>query len=290
MSWKAVAREPLVHFLLIGAAVFAIDAWRTPDEPPPVSPPVAVVTTTPAHASTPTTRQIVVDDAMRANVAAAAELHLGRRATPQELAEETERWIDEEILFRESVARGLDKDDPVVHERIASRLSYVLEQAAIVPEPTDAELRAWFDAHREQWSVPDRVDFTHVFVAGTDAAAAKRLAEMKDALDAGAAPERLGDTFSGGRKYRGRRKADLGQAFGASFIDGIERQALGTWFERTSRYGLHLVRVDQHAEGREATFEQAKLDVRTAWRDERRRSELKKAIDKLRERWEIVRR
>ncbi|NVB85794.1 MAG: peptidyl-prolyl cis-trans isomerase [Kofleriaceae bacterium] len=284
MSWKAVAREPLVHFLVIGAALFAIDAWRGPDEEP------RSVAVAPAPAVAPAVRQIVVDDTVRKNVAAAAELHLGRKPTAAELAAELERWIDEEMLFREAMSRGLDRDDPVVHERIASRMSYVLEQSAIVPEPSEAELRAWFDAHRETWNVPDRIDFTHVFVSGSDAAAAKKLADLETALAAGAPPERLGDVFSGGHKYRGRRMEDLAQSFGAEFVDGLDKQPLGTWVKHTSRHGLHLVRVDQRSEGRQADFEQARLDVRKAWHDDRLRRELKAAIDRLRTQWEIVQR
>lgn len=275
-----------MHFLAIGAALFVIDAWRSPQAEPRAGAPAPVA----APVAPPTTKQIVLDDAVRKNVEAAAELHLGRKPTAAELAAELERWIDEEILFREAVARGLERDDPVVHERIASRMSYVLEQSAIVPEPTDTELRAWFDAHRETWNVPDRLDFTHVFVAGNDAAAAKKLDELEAALAAGAPPERLGDVFSGGRKYRGRRIEDLAQSFGPGFVDGLDTQTVGTWVKRTSRHGLHLVRVDQRSAGHQADFEHARLDVRKEWHDDRLRHELKAAIDRLRRQWEIVQR
>lgn len=274
-----------MHFLLIGAALFAIDRWRDPPEEPRTAVPAPA-----ASPVAPAARQIVIDDAVRKNVAAAAELHLGRKPTAAELAAELERWIDEEMLFREAVARGLDRDDPVVHERVASRMSYVLEQQAIVPEPTEAELRTWFDAHHETWNVPDRIDFTHVFVAGSDAAARAKLDELEAALAVGAPPERLGDVFSGGRRYRGRRIEDLAQSFGAEFVDGLDQQPIGTWVKRTSRHGLHLVRVDQRAEGHSASFEQARLDVRKAWRDDRLRRALEAAIDRLRTQWEIVQR
>jgi hypothetical protein len=161
----------------------------------------------------------------------------------------------------------------VIHQRIAARMSYVLQQAAIVPEPTEAELRAWFDGHRERWAAPEHVDFTHVFVLGSDAAAVALADELAAALAAGAAPERLGDRFSGGRRYRGRRIADLALAFGDEFVAGLATQPPETWVRRRSRHGLHLVRVDRVESARSADFATARLDVRKEWTDARRGAE-----------------
>jgi hypothetical protein len=287
--WKSIAREPLVHFVAIGAALFAIDAWRTPAAPPRPAP-AAAPAPTPAPAPAPTTRTIVIDAEARAQIAANAERRLGRVPTAADLAEETERWIDEEVLYREAIARGLDRADPVIHERIAGRMSYVLAQTATVPEPTETELRAWFDQHRDRWDVAEHVDFTHVFIAGSDAAAAARADEIQTALAAGASPEQLGDRFSGGHRYRGRKLADLAQAFGDEFVDGLAKQTPGAWVRRRSRHGLHLVRVDRVEAAKTADFAAARLDVRKEWLDARRADDLRAAMRKLRDGWTIEQR
>jgi hypothetical protein len=284
MSWKTIIREPLVHFVAIGAVLFAIDAWRSSDDPPADLPPAPAPAATPTGARAP----IVVDADRRKRSAAQAEQRLGRPATPAEVDAEIERWIDEEVLFREAVARGLERDDPVIHERIASRMSYVLEQAVIIPEPGDAELRAWFEKHRDRWSVPSRIDFTHVFVA--DRTATARLDEFARLLASGAPADGLGDAFPGGRRYRGRKPDDLAAAFGAEFVTGLAAQPVGTWHRRTSRHGLHLVRVDRVETARDADFEAARLDVRKAWFDERRGTALTAAIRRLRAGWEVEKR
>lgn len=279
---SSLVREPLVHFLAIGAVLFALDAWRSPpeaDAPPAVAPATVAAT---ADAGVSSERRIVVDDAARKAIADAAALRFGRAPTAAEIADETERWIVEEILYREAVERGLDRDDPVIHQRIAGRMSYVLEQALAVPEPSEADLRAWFDAHREQWSVPAHVDFTHVFV--TDAG---RADELLAALQAGAAPERLGDRFPAGHRFRGRKIADLAQSFGADFVDGLASQAPGAWVKRTSRHGVHLVRVDRVDAPKGAEFEAAKLDVRKAWLEAKRDELLRDAVGKLRAGWRV---
>jgi hypothetical protein len=284
MSWKTIVREPLVHFVAIGAVLFAIDAWRSSDAPQEAPPAAEPAAPAPPTGRTP----IVVDADRRKRSAALAEQQLGRAPTPAEVDAELERWIDEEVLFREAVARGLERDDPVIHQRIAARMSYVLEQAIIIPEPSDAELRPYFDKHRERWAVPSRIDFTHVFVA--DRADTARLDGFARVLASGAPPDGLGDAFPGGRRYRGRKVADLAEAFGDEFVTGLATQPAGTWQRRTSRHGLHLVRVDKVETARDADFAAARLDVRKAWLDERRASELAAAIRRLRGGWEVEKR
>jgi peptidyl-prolyl cis-trans isomerase C len=291
--WKTVVREPLVHFVVIGSVLFAVDAWRSSDEPArtevvPAPAPAAAVA---APVVAPGGRSTVVIDAdVRAQIASLAERRLGRAASNAELAEETERWIDEEILYREALARGLEKNDPVIHQRVAQQMSYVLQQAIIVPEPTEAELRTWFDAHRDTWAVAEHVDFTHVFFAGTDAAANARAADAATALAGGTPPERLGDRFTGGHRYRGRRIADLALAFGDDFVTGLATQPIGTWVRRTSKHGIHLVRVDRIDAPRAPDFAAARLDVRKQWMEARRAAEVTAAMKKLRESWTIERR
>ena len=272
--WKAVVREPLVHFALIGAVLFGLDAARDRPHAPTASAPVAI------------DRTIVVEREARGRMIERAKQRLGHAPTPAEIDAELDRWIDEEILFREALARGLERDDPMIHERIASRMSYVLAESAVVSEPTDAQLHAWFDAHRDRYAMPERIDFTHVFVAGGDT---KRADDLAAQLASGTSPDALGDTFSGGRKYRGRKLADLAEAFGAQFVDGLARQPPNTWVRRTSRHGIHLVRLDRVDAARAADFEPARLEVRREWIEEQRRIASEAALRQLRARWTIQR-
>jgi hypothetical protein len=279
--WKSIAREPLVHFVAIGAVLFAVDTWRAP-ESTPAPPPTAAPAAAPAPA--PAQRSIVIDAEARKQIATNAERRLGRTPSDAELATETERWIDEEVLYREAVARGLDRDDPVIHQRVAGLMSYVLEQAVVIAEPTDAELRAWFDQHRDKWSVSEHIDFTHVFISDSDEARAK---QMATALAGGAAPDRLGDRFSGGHRYRGRKLTDLAHAFGNEFVAGLTKQPIGAWVQRRSRHGIHLVRVDRVEAAKGADFAAARLDVRKEWLDAKKAQELTVAMRKLRDGWTI---
>lgn len=277
MTMRAVLREPLLHFVVLGALLFALDALRTP--------------TTPAtNEAPPVVREIVVDDVVRKRLVEGWQTQNGTPPSADELGRMIEHWVREEVLFREGMARHLDRDDERVRARVASKMGFVVDAQLVVPEPTDEELRAYFDTHAERWSKGARIDFTHVFAsaaAGTDTKA--RAAEMLRKLEGGADPNGMGDTFSGGRRYRGRQPADLATQFGDAFVAGLDTQPIGAWALRSSRFGEHVVRVDARSAGGAADFAAAKLDVRHALLEERRKAAFDNAVDAMVARWRVVR-
>lgn len=250
MSLRTLAREPLVHFLALGALLFAADAWLRP-------------------------RRAEEAPASRAPVTAIV-------VPPEVKAEDRERWIEEEVLYREGLARGFDRDDPRVKQRIAGKMARVLESEVVLPEATDAELRAFFDAHRSQWDKTELFDFTNVFT--TDAAQA---ADLLARLSAGADPSGLGETFSGGRRYRRRALADLTDAFGPEFTAGLADQKEGTWALRRSRHGFHVIRVDRRSPAESASFESVKDEVRLAYDESRRAERARAALRELAKKWPV---
>src|SRR5690606_10443357 len=255
---RALAREPVTHFMVIGATLFALDGLLRPSHeaasPSEERRPFAVPR-----------EPIVVDEAARARLVE----HWNRTHAEPPTAEELERLvqasIDEEVLYREGLARGLAEGDPQVRERVAAQMAYVLRGRIVVPEPDEAELRAWFHEHTDRYARPERVDFTQVFVAGTDPAAEARARELLRLLHDGADPNGLGDTFAGGRRFRGRTLVDLAARFGDAFTAGIDTQPPGTWALRPSTQGLHLVRIDGRSAGQAVELDAVREQVRHDW-------------------------
>lgn len=284
---RALLGEPLLHFLLVGAALMALYRWRHPASSAPAPSPPAHAAAAPAPVPA-AARTIVVDDDIRGQLRDSFTRAQGRPPTDEELAGAVDRWVDDEVLYREGLARGLDRDDPSVRQRVADKMAFVLRRQVIVPEPSEADLRAWFDAHPSHWGEPERIDFTQVFVDGHDAAAERRAAGLLAQLSAGADPGGLGDTFSGGRRYRGRKPADLAKTFGVELADGLESQPPGSWALRRSRFGLHLVRVDRHSAAHAVDFAAVRLDVRKEWRDDRRARAVAAEVAQLRAGWTVT--
>ncbi len=274
---RALVREPLVHFAILGALLFAVDAAVSHE---PDAPACAGLTVP--------TGPIVVDDAVRTELAQKWGKTHPAPPDAAQLDRLVQRWIDEEVLYREGLARGLAEGDAIVHERIASQQAYVLESQIVVPEPTDDELRAMFDAEASRWAQPGRVDFTQVYVEGTDDAAQTRARELLRLLEGGADPDGLGDTFAGGRRFRGRRVAELAERFGDAFVDGIEDQPEASWALRRSSTGIHLVRIDRRSAATTPELDDVRDAVRHDWQEAWRKEALQRAEAELRNRWEIV--
>lgn len=277
---RDLVREPLVHFILIGAALFALDQTVNPAERSPAK----------AERGGDADREpIVVDDQLReALIQTWTRTHPGP-PTLDELGELIDRWVDHEVLYREGVRRGFADNDPQIRDRVADQMKYALEQGATVPDPTDAELLTWFEAHKAALQRPGRIDFTQVFVEGDDEAATTRAKALLVLLEDGAQPAGLGDTFAGGRRFRGRKLADVGERFGAAFATGLDTEPLKTWTLRRSSFGLHLVRVDRAVAGSAPPFEAVRAEVVHGWLEQQRDQRLAEATLALRNRWSVVR-
>lgn len=245
-----ILREPIVHFLALGALLFALNA---------------------AVRKKPETKQSVVVSA--------------RITVPNDVApDDRKKWIDEEVLYREGLTRGLEKDDPKIKQRIASNMQRVLEGSIVLPDATDAELRAFFDANKERWAKSELYDFTNVYVADSDQ---KRAGDLLAQLAGGADPNGLGDTFSGGRRYRRRALADLSEAFGPEFVGGFAEQKPGAWAIHRSRHGLHVIRVDHKTPAEPPSFDAARGEVKMAFDEKRKNERLGAAIAELRKKYAV---
>lgn len=266
----SLLREPFLHFLAIGLAFFAIDR--------------------PLGDDSSDERTIVIDDAVRAELRDAWEHEHERAPTDEELEAAIARWTDEEVLYREGLARGLDREDALVRARVALATSYVLSESVVIEEPSEDALHAYFEAHRADFADEARVDFTQVFVSSVHPDAEARANELLGLLETGASPNGLGDVFPGGRRFRLRRVAQLEESFGPELARTVAALEVGAWARTSSRFGVHLVRVDRRTTARAPSFEDARADVHDALVREARDAAVADAVAALRTRWEIVRR
>jgi hypothetical protein len=273
-----LGREPLVHFALLGAALFSVDAALEP----------AATGIESGAATGGDMHRITVTPALRTELAEESERIHGVAPTDEELKAIVTRWVETEVLYREGLARDLDRDDPLLRDRVARKMRHILAAEAVLPDPTEAQLRAWYEAHRDEWSEEVRVDFTHVFVDGHDAEAEAEVERLHERLVEGASPSGLGDTFSGGRRYRRRTPDALAESFGPEFVQGMEPSSVGRWELRRSSYGLHVVHLDRWWPARVTPFEEARAEVAEVWRANEREAALRQRIETLTRRYDRI--
>lgn len=268
MSARPWYREPLLHFAVLGVALFGLFRLVGPQ----------------AEGET-----IVVSAETRERIAAQQERRLGRAPTDAELDEAIRSWADAEMLYREARALGLDRADPIVRRRLTQKLQFSFEEAEEPPEPTDAELEAWIADHADRFQKAPRIAFTHVFVESSSRAVPEaELTRLEAALSEGADPATLGQAFVLGQVISAKSAAELNRQFGPGFGDAaIELPELG-WHRTRSLYGWHLVHVDERLPGGLASVDEVRAQAREGLRQAARQQAVERAMAELRERYEVV--
>jgi peptidyl-prolyl cis-trans isomerase C len=262
-------KEPLLHFVVLGAAVVALHRW--------VAPPLLG-------------RQIILSQSVIHGLRQDYLRRNGALPTAGEEAALIQRYIDNEVLYREALALGLDRGDIIVRRRLVQKMEFLTEGVEPLPEPADAELQAYLDAHAEHYAVDDLVTLVHVF-AGTDrhgAAATSMASQWREQLLAGADPSALGDPFLRGREFTAVSEPELAGIFGGAFAAAVMRLPVGLWSAPiASSYGVHVVRVGAHVVGHQPPLAEVREAVRRDWRDERRAAADRAALVRLRQRYDI---
>lgn len=285
--WK----EPLLHFLLIGALLYGVDTWRQSGSPSsPYGPggdlePIVISAGQVEAARKRAESRIPAND----------EGEEKTRQKRDNFVDDTlQQQIRREVLVREARRMGLHKGDTIVRRRLVQKMEFLLEDLADVPEPTDEQLREWIAEHPDRYRRPATVTLRHVFFSderdGAQRAARRALAD-------GISPEQsdLGDAFAHGAHLTSQPRTALTQKFGRGFarlvMDRAEARAdsLPTdWFGPIeSAFGYHLVRLEEFTAASLPPLEEVRGPVRSAYLKSKRREAGERAIRRLVEEYPI---
>jgi len=275
---RRIASEPLVHFLLIGFALFVANAYlqRNGDD---------------VESSSPKQIQLTLDELRQLELVFEAQWR--RQPTQQEFDSLIEDRIRQEILYREGLAMGLDKDDEIVKRRMAQKMQFVSEDVAAQYEPSTTELRNWFDANATTFALPGRIAFRQLYFSpdsrgerARDDAAAALLRLQGQPIGSSRAS---GDPTMLQEYYADRAPDQLAKDFGPAFAQAVFKLPAGSWQGPIeSGFGWHLVFVDSIVPGRTPAFEEIEPDVRTAWLGEQKAAAWKKAYDAMRAKYIVL--
>ncbi len=234
-------REPLLHFVVLGAVLFGVDhvlAERS-DDP----------------------RTIVVGSTVVLEAKNVFRNSRGRDPDAAELKALTERWVDNEVLYREGLALRVDQGDTMIRDRVIFKSLMLVESGLKLPALDDKTLRAWFETQRARYDEPARYDFQEAVLAGDTSESAVRA--FAQALNAGTP----GDAKAGLRVFKGRPHANLVQSYGADFARALEQAPPGEWRALATRDGWRVIRLDAITPPKPATFEALRNVVLPDWTD-----------------------
>ena len=269
-------REPLLHFVVAGGLLFAFNLAFVDRETDAVGP-----------AAASPSKRIVLSTSHRTELADQWELRTGRPPSEADIERMVQQWIDREILYREAIAMGLHEDDTAVRNQVISKLTRAYQSLATVPEPSEDELRAYFDDHGERYTRPERYDIVHVFAPSREPDAQARVRAHLEAIEAGADPLELGPRFAKGRRFRLRTEANLVSVFGERFAAAVRAAEPESWTVVESRHGWHAVFVATVHPPTSARFAEVRERVRTDWERAKRQSDVHQQVLRLREAYEV---
>jgi hypothetical protein len=266
-------REPLLHFLLGGAALFGLHAWLDPGDEPQ-------------------NERIVVTADQIGVLATAFERTWLQPPNGEELASLIDDFLTEEILYREALKLGLDQNDLVVRRRMRQKMEFLHEDLRDAPEPTDAELARVVAENRNEFRVADRMSFRQLFVdperAGSEARG--RALHLLERLrsEPSAHADGPGDPTLLPSQLDGVTRADIDRLFGEGFAHAVADLRVGTWVGPiASEFGLHVVLVTERRPAYMPELREIRSRVERKWEAERRQEAAARFRRTLRERYEI---
>jgi hypothetical protein len=272
---KRLLREPLLHFLLLGAAIFAaysVVSKRGSEEP----------------------GKIVITQGQVENLAFGFAKTWQRPPTDQELAALVRDRVREEVYYREAMALGLDKDDTVIRRRLRQKMEFVSDDIATQAEPTDADLNAYLLAHPAKFPVVQRFTFRQVYLnpdkhrASLADDAARLLAQLKQSGDK-ADISALGDVFLLEHDFTALPASEIAKQFGEQFAARMPELTPGQWQGPIeSGYGVHLVKVAERSDGRLPALADVREVVRREWDNARRQEANEKFFQELLKRYVVT--
>jgi parvulin-like peptidyl-prolyl isomerase len=263
---RRLLREPLLHFMLIGVVIFAgISVAKGLNRP-----------------------TVRIDAQELEQLASYWELQTQRPPTRAELASIIHERVDEELLAREAVRLGLDKDDMIVRRRLAQKMAFASEDVAAMAEPSDATLQAFYDKTKDRYATPARLALRHIFFSSDrtgvspENGAEAALAELKAGRPA------VGDPSMLPQAYADVAVTDLSRDYGDLFVAAALKAPEGAWVGPVaSPYGVHLIRVEKRLAPEIPPLAAVRIDVRAAWLAERRAASNRAFLDKLRRRYKV---
>jgi hypothetical protein len=270
-NFKTLWREPLVHFLLIGAALFLLFELTREESLDPAN-------------------RILVSQSQTEQLAAQFKRTWLRPPTDEELSGLIETYVRDEIYYREALAMGLDRNDPQVRQRMRLKLEFLLEDLTAQEPPTDDVLRAYLEQNPDRFRIEPRLSFRQLFLSFDRGATLEADAErILGQLEAGAGAENLGDQTMLPDEQTAVSKRSIARTFGERFAEAVIALEPGPWQGPLfSGLGAHLVLVTDRMEGYLPELAEIRSEVEQEYLAERRKELKDLAYRKLREGYEVI--
>ena len=275
---KKILKEPLIYFFVLGFVVFGL------------------------HSSLNNEKQIRDEDPFTVEVTSADiewirsswEARMKRQPTQQELQGLIERYIRDEILFREAMAMDLDDRDLVIQRRLVQKLTFVFEDLVETVEPADDELKDYLQKNPNRYRIPEIISFSQIYFnpdkrKDVTKEAEKLLARLKSAQSPPEEAVSLGDTIMIDTTFRKKSPIEVARTLGKQFADELfSASEMGWQGPMMSTFGLHLVYIEERIASKMPEFANLREDVKNDFMYNRKKEVIDSAYNAAKSRYTIL--
>lgn len=240
-----IFKEPLLHFLLIGAAFFLLFGLVNDEE---------------SGENT-----IIINEQDVAEIVSKFEVQWKRQPTVDELTAILEKRIQEEIFYQEALKMNLDHNDEIIKRRLAQKMQFLSNDVSSMVPPSEDELKAFYKDHLERYIQEASYTFTQIYFSPDlredwRSDAAQAMEQLANAPEKDG--EGKGDPIALPTRFESTTEFHVRRQMGATFTAAIAELETGKWQGPVeSGYGAHLVYIDERIEAAPASFEMVQSQV-----------------------------
>jgi hypothetical protein len=273
---RRLLKEPLLHFILLGAAIFFVYSQVS------------------KSGGSTEPRKIVVTQRQIASMAEVFTRAWQRPPSADEMAGLVRERVREDVYYREAMALGLENDDTVIRRRLVQKMEFILNDMAAQADPTDAELSAYLQAHLESFGIEQRFTFQQIYLDPEKhgdhlARDTARLLTQLNQPGGGADPAVQGDPFLLEGRFSESPRSEVAKQFGKDFAAKLGSIAPGQWQGPVeSGYGVHLVRVIKRTEAGVPVLAEVRDAVRRELGNARRLEANERIYQQLVKRYDVT--
>lgn len=268
--FERAMKDPLFHFLILGGLLFgAVSVWGTSTKPQD---------------------EIIISRAGQQHLSDLFALTWQREPTPDELKNLVEEHIKEEVYYREALALGLDDNDTIVRRRLRQKLEFMQEDLSSLAEPSQAELRAYYEAHKDKYMTDHILSFQQVVISSKKLTKDdNEVALALTKLIYGSKPKSISQSSLLPVSMKLETERSITNTFGGDFASQISKLETQKWSDPIySGFGTHLVNVSLNQPAKPLTFEQAKNKVSVDFTQSQRKQAAENYYINLRSQYSIT--
>ena len=273
---QKLLKEPLIHFLLIGACLFLLFSFLNPSEEQLEN------------------NVILIDNSDEERLIKAYQQSwnaLPDEATLKKLIEEE---VKAEVLYREALRMQLDHNDEIIRRRLKQKYEFLVKDLADSQQSNPDELKRFYDEHDDLYQAPTKLSFTQIYFSPdnrpTPLKDAQRVLSKISTLSMDQVnAKNLGDPFHIQNYFAARDYNDVRQLLGQDFAKTIFNQTQEGWLEPIkSGYGIHLVHISTIEKEHKQAFEIVKEKVSADWKIQQQKLYNERLYENLLKKYEVV--